>query len=489
MEECGGIVLRPPAAARARRSGDADAGRVAMDAKSGEPLARAVARFVAGLDGASLPTPVTAALTLAVMDCLASALAGAREPVSRKVLELAAGGLDGEAAVVGHRRRAAAAQAALVNGTMAHACDFDDTSEAMCGHPTAPTLPAILALAEARRRSGRDVLAALAAAIEVETKLGRAAAHEVYRKGWHATAAFGVLGAAAGAAKVLALGADGVAAALGIAASRAAGLRANIGSMTKPLHVGFAARDGVEAALLAEAGVTANVSALDGPCGFLATFAPGYDASVAVGGLGSPFEVIDPGIAFKKYPSCWDTHAAVDAVLALKRAHGLAADGIAEIRCRLAPGMGADLAYREARTPLEGKFSMEFCLAAALVRGRLTPAEFVQDVVDDAAVRRLSGRVLRLVDPALADPDPRSFCAAARVEIDTAGGRTVERTVRHMRGHPRNPMSAAEFEEKFAACARGVLDAGRAQEALGLIAALATLPDVRPLMAALTPAA
>src|SRR5262249_37581547 len=152
---------------------------------------------------------------------------------------------------------------------------------------------------------GLDVLIALTAALEVTTKLGRAAGYELYRAGWHATATLGVFGAAVGACKIFRLDAERTAVALGIAASRACGLRANIGTMVKPFHCGFAARDGLEAALLAAATATASPHALDGPAGFLNTFAPKHDRAVDVAALlGNPFEHREPGIVFKKYPSC-----------------------------------------------------------------------------------------------------------------------------------------------------------------------------------------
>jgi 2-methylcitrate dehydratase PrpD len=425
------------------------------------------------------------------MDCVASAIAGAREPVTAAALNLLAenGGGDGKATILAHRARAGASSAAFVNGTMAHACDFDDVSEPMCGHPTAPALPAILAVAETRGRSGREVLVALAAAIEVMTKLGRIAGFQLFQSGWHATATLGVFGAAAGAAKVLGLNAEKIAIAIGIAASRASGIRANIGSMVKPLHSGFAARDGVEAALLAEGGATASAFALDGPTGFLSTFTPkhGVPAEI-VGLLGNPFDLTDPGIVFKKYPSCWDTHSGVEAVLALRKEHGLKSENVKSIHCTLAPGMGADLVYPDPKTPLQGKFSMEFCSAVALARGHLSLAEFDQHVVDDPAVRRLIAITKITYDPKLASPNPKSFCAAAQVDIELEDGRMLSKTVTQMRGHPKNPMSPAEFEEKFTSCAGSILGDERIREAMRMISVFDTLPDIRPFMAALVPA-
>jgi 2-methylcitrate dehydratase PrpD len=454
-----------------------------------EPLAMALGRFGSGLEPGALGAREIETLTFAVMDCLACALAGAGEPVTLCALKLVVSqcGSAGPVAILGHSARGSPTAAALVNGSMAHASDFDDLSEPMCGHPTAPALPAILALAERERRSGLDVLVALAAANEIMSKLGRIAGHELFRAGLHPTATLGVLGAAAGAARILGLDPERTAIAIAIAASRAAGLRANIGSMVKPLHCGFAARDGVEAALLAQSGASANLDALDGVNGFLAAFARGYESTDAIAGsLGAPFDLVEPGLVFKKYPSCWDTHSAVEAALALRETHRLQAGDVKSIRVALAPGMGGDLTYHDPRTPLEGKFSIEFCVAAALAKGCLTLAEFDQQSVADPLLRRLIAATELVFDPSLSDRNPRSFCAAARVDLVLQGEQNLSRTVQFMRGHPENPMTRREFEEKFAMCASSSLDPARMRACLAMINGLPTLPEVGPLLALLT---
>ena len=325
-----------------------------------EPLSRGIGRFVSGLDVAALRPSEVTALRFTVADCLASALAGAEAPATKAAIAILADnyGGNGTATILGHRDRTTALAAAMVNGTMAHACDFDDVSEPMCGHPTAPALPAILALAEIRGRSGSDVLVALAAALEVMTKLGRIAGYELYRSGWHPTATLGVFGAAAGAAKILGLDAERTATAISIAASRASGVRANIGTTVKPLHCGFSARDGLECALLASAGATANAHALEGPNGFLKAFTPQHDDIQAlVESLGNPFDISEPGIDFKKYQSCWDTDSGIEWALYLRKTYSIEPADVKAIRCALAPGMGADLVYPQPSTPLQGKFS------------------------------------------------------------------------------------------------------------------------------------
>ncbi|RUU99043.1 MAG: MmgE/PrpD family protein [Mesorhizobium sp.] len=451
-------------------------------------LSMAIGRFVSGLEfGALSPTDLTT-LKFGIMDCLACVIAGAREPVTRMVLDtiVPGAGEDKKATVLAHSVQSSALGAALANGVMAHACDFDDVSDPMCGHPTAPALPAILAAGELTDRSGRDVLLAYAAAIEVMTKLGRASGYELYQSGWHATAALGVFGAAAGAAKILGLDAEHTATAIGIAASRVAGIRANIGSMVKPMHCGFAARDGLEAALLAAAGATASPNALEGTNGFLNTYISQGGRSTDVASLlGNPFDIREPGIVFKKYPSCLDTHSAIDAILELRNRHNIQPEHVRSIRCVLAPGVGGDLAYHAPQAPMEGKFSMEFCSAVALARGRVSLAEFSQEVVDDPVIQRLINISNIDFDPELTSPNPRSFCAAARVEISLEDGRVIDKTVQYMRGHPENPMAGDEFVSKFEDCARSVLSPANTARALAAIEQMDRLSDLRVLMSAL----
>ncbi len=450
-----------------------------------------IGEFVHALDHRALTDEVLAPLRLAALDCLACILSGRWEAVSLKAIEHATRqGQVGPASIIGHAARVTVEGAALANGTMGHACDYDDVSLTMWGHATAPVLPAVLAIAEARDLSGQDLLLAFLAGLEVEVRLGAAAAPVHYESGWHPTSAVGVFGAAIGAAKALGLERDGIGNAIGIAASRAAGLRENFGTMTKPLHVGFAARDGAEAALLAAAGVTGARHALDGTYGFLAVLAPGHRSPDALPGrLGKPFDIAEPGLAYKMYPSCSDTHPSVDAALALRERHGIEPETIRRVRAGVTPIVDANLTYHDPKTPLEGKFSLEFCIAAALARGRLGLAEFQSGVVEDSLIQRLIASIEVWYDPELRREGELTFCSPASLEIETEDGQSFRAVETSARGHPDKPMSRAELEAKFAECAETVLDGDATARAIEIIGRLEAVASVRELTGALTPAA
>lgn len=452
-------------------------------------LGSKIAEWVCALDEAALTDDVIAKLRLAVLDTLAAILAGVPEAVSRHVVERLAGApANGEATIIGYRARATMPGAALANGTMGHACEYDDCSWTMWGHPTAPALPAVLAAAETRDLSGRAVLAALAVALEVEKTLGLGSQPGHYTLGWHPTATLGVFGAAAGAAKALGLDREQVQMALGIAVSRAAALRLNKGTMTKPLHVGFAARDGIEAAILAGAGATSNPRALDAEAGFFDVYAPGHGAVDGIAEkLGNPFEVIDPGLSPKLYPSCMESHAAVDAILELREEHGLKPDSVRRIRCGITTGARGNLVFSNPGTPLECKFSGEYCIAAALVKGRLGMAEFDDGSVNDADVREVMARIEVFIHPELAGEDAITYNSPAFLEVETADGRTLERRIRQFRGHPDNPLSPSDLEAKFVECGDRVLDPDRVRRARDMVNDLENLTSVRELLRELTP--
>lgn len=449
-----------------------------------------IANWACGLDGRKLPRAVVEKLKLAALDTLAAMLAGAGEEVTRRVITYARKGAGkGEASIVGHRARARLPGAALANGTMAHACDYDNSSWTMWGHPTAPVLPAALAAAERDGLSGAEFLAALAVGIEVEKAIGIGCQPEHYNRGYHATASLGVFGAAAAAAKALGLDPEPTQMALGLAASRAAGLRGNTGTMAKPLHVGFAARDGMEAALLAGAGVTASRRVLEGPMGFFDVCAPDHGPVDGIADrLGNPFEVVDPGLSPKLYPSCSETHSAVDAILEM-RAEGLRAADVQSIRCGITPAARGNLVYSDPKTPLEAKFSQEYCLAAPLVSGKLTLAEFAPEAVNHPAVRALMPRIQVAVHPDLTGADSMTFSSPAIVEVETKDGRTLRKLVREMRGHPKNPIPPRLIEAKFVECGERALKPAAVRRALALVMELDTAKSLRPLLRALTPPA
>lgn len=447
-----------------------------------------ISDWICSLDKEMLSPAVIEKLKLAALDTLAAILSGVNEPVTQKVISFATVPADrAEASILGFTLRGDLRGAALANGTMAHACDYDDSSWTMWGHPTAPVLPAVLAIAEHNNQSGLDFLVGLAAGLEIEKTLGLGCQPEHYHRGYHPTGSLGVFGAAAGAAKMLGLDSERTCMALGISASRAAGLRGNSGTMTKPLHVGFAARDGVEAALFAEAGMTASPNVIAGALGFFDVCAPDHGKlDWITDRLGHPFEVVEPGLSPKLYPSCSETHSATDAILAM-RAEGLRASDVRKIHCGMTPAAHAGLAYHDPTTPLQAKFSQEYCLAAPLVFGRLGLAEFDLDAVMNSEVRALIKRTDVAIDPELSGADSVSFSSPAIVEVETNDGRTIRKKVVEMRGHPKNPLKPSEIEAKFIECGDRVLPKTAVRSALAKIQALEQLASIRELVGNLRP--
>ncbi|GIX48559.1 MAG: hypothetical protein KatS3mg131_2770 [Candidatus Tectimicrobiota bacterium] len=436
--------------------------------------------FAASVRFAELPPAVVTAAKRAFIDTLGVILAGAQEPCTRLVSDYCQRlGARPEATVLGHGWRTAAPLAALVNGTAGHALDYDDVNETMHGHPSIPILPAVLALGEQRRLTGQEAITAFVLGVEVECRLGAVMGHGHYRHGWHATATLGTLGAALAAARLLELSPLQMRHALGIATSMAAGSRQNFGTMTKPLHAGLAARHGLEAALLAASGFTADPDILESPMGFCRLFSPAGEApEQALASLGQPWALVDPGVSVKKYPCCFATHSALDATLDLVRQHDLSAEAVQAVTVYAPPGTASILIHPRPRTGLEGKFSMPYCIAAALLDRRLTLATFTDAMVQRPAVQALLQGV-QLVE----DPEVRGF--GAQVTLTLKDGRTLTQRLDAPRGDPRTPLSQEELEAKFLDCATQVLPQARAQEALTLLWRLeeSKLADLAQLLA------
>jgi 2-methylcitrate dehydratase PrpD len=380
---------------------------------------------------------------------------------------------------VGTPLRASVEDAALANGTAGHALDYDDTHQSLSGHPSVPILPAVLALAERQHASGAALLTSFVVGVEIEAKLGRALNPAHYETGWHATATLGVFGAAAGAAKLLGLSADRTAHALAIAASLASGIKANFGTDCKPLHAGHAARCGVEAALLAAAGFTGNPRALEHVDGFGSTHGAGSPPAwdLATAGLGAPHDVVDPGVGVKRFPACASTHQALDATLALAEEHAIDPAAVEGVECGVYYLAPHQLIYERADTPLQGKFSMAYCVAVALLDRTVGLAQFTDERVQRADVQALMPRIRMFVHPEQTTRDclPTRF---SEVTITLRDGQRLSRRVRHAKGQPGNALTDGELTVKFRDCAARVLPGERVQAVLAAVQALETAADV-----------
>ena len=441
-----------------------------------------LAQFVADAPAGVAAPRATEVFKHAVLDLLGCIVAGADEEAGRLATSYAVSQSGpGRAAVLGAGRgRLSPALASLANGTAGHALDFDDIGVGV-GHVSVAIIPGVLAVAEDIGADGAAFLDALVLGYEVasrltsmypDTRLGP------YAAGYHKPGIYAALGGAVACGRLLGLSADGLAHALGIAATQAGGLRANFGTMTKPLHAGIANRTAVEAALLASAGFTASTEILEQRFGWHDVICRGEGSlTVVTEGLGSSFAV-EEGLVFKAYPSCGANHYAIGAVLDLVREHSLSADDVDAVEVQIeARNLEEVLVYDWPRSPLEGKFCLAYNVAAALVDGAVTAETFT----DSALTRLAAARDQVWVYPV--DDLPQN---GARVTVRTNDGRVLEREQLVLRGSLADPMTTDELATKFRGNLAAALAAGRVSpdavdDVISRIATLEKQPDLTAL--------
>ena len=440
----------------------------------------ACVRLAAFAAAAEPPAEARARARTAFLDTVGVTLAGAAEPVARATQRVAAAEGPGGCHIFGVTQTATASAAALANGTAAHALDYDDMCFVSLAHPSAPLASAAFAAAEQAGASGTALLAAYVVGFEVEACLGRALNPRHYQRGWHCTSTLGVLGAAMAVGRLLGLGPDRMTHALAIAASSASGLKENFGTMVKPIHAGLAARNGLLAARLAEAGVTGSPRALDGPQGLLhAMDGERAIAEAELAQLGRRWEILDTGITVKLYPSCAGTHPTLDAVLDLRRVHGFRAEDVSAVEIGVDAITPTVLVHPAPTTDLEAKFSMPFCVAAAIAEGEVTLATFDARHLEDPALRRLAARVTMRRDASLDAQAPPLTEATVRIVL--ADGRVLTQAAHGARGYPEQPASRDELAAKFLSCAAATLPGPDAARLLAALETLETVTDLRQL--------
>ena len=439
---------------------------------------QAARRFAEFGAAASPPALGRSRAAVAVLDTIGVALAGASEPAARIVQHVISVSESGPCVVLGTGIRTDAAAAAFANGTAAHALDYDDMCFVSLAHPSAALVPAALAAANLSGASGRALLDAYIVGFEIEARLGRAMNPQHYQRGWHCTSTLGVIGAAAAASRLLGLGAKETMHALAIAASSARGLKENFGTMVKPLHAGLAARDGVQAALLAQHGMTASAAAIDGPQGFLHAMDGDHgDIDRELEDLGTRWEIVDTGVTVKLYPSCAGTHPALDAILDLRREYGFTDTTVDRVMVGVDAITPTILLYDRPASGLEGKFSMPFCAAAAIVSGRVGIDTFEDAAMRDPRITAMLSRVTMQVDETLNKAAPT--LSQARVQIRLNDGREIAADANGARGYPDRPASDEELAAKFMACAGRALTREASSALLAALKSIESVADVR----------
>ena len=460
-----------------------------------EHLTRYVAEFICNTRLADLPADVVTLGKKSILDGLGLALSGGAtqlgEMVRRHFSDLHLG--TGPATVIGSSLKIAPRFAAFANGVGIHADDYDDTQLAVATdrvyglltHPTAPALPAALAMAEATKASGAAAMLAYHLGVEVECKIAEAINPRHYQTGFHSTATCGTFAAAAASAKLLGLDSEATARALSIAGSQSAGLRENFGTMTKPFHAGRSSESGVAAAQFASYGWTATDRILEAPRGFFSAAGGGCDPEAIAGKLGAPWTLADPGVSIKPHPSGSLTHPGMTEMLRLIRANGLQAKDVRRVRVGTNHNMPNALIHHRPLNELQAKFSMEFCMAILLLEGRAGLGEFTDEVVLRPDVKAMIEKIDFVVDSEAEAAGYHKMTTIIDIELNS--GRMISGRADFGKGSPADPMSYDEVAEKFrqnAAYAR--FPAPQAESVVAMVRDFETLPSLERLMAALT---
>jgi 2-methylcitrate dehydratase PrpD len=433
-----------------------------------------------------LPREVVPWVKAAVTDYFAVALAGCPADGLKLVRQhVWSQYARGPATIIGDSERMSAEAAALFNGTMAHWEEYDDATFGMAGHPSVVTMPALFVACEMQAVTGKDFITAYVAAVEVCAKLGRLITPQTIVLGYHPTAIIGTLGAAAAVGKVWNFDAATMENALGLASTHSCGLRPHLGRMAKPLHAGLAARGGMAAAMLARDGFVGAPDLIEDPHGYAHAFSGGkpgdYDALAKK--IGKPLEILDPGLAFKIFPSNFHTQAGVVAVLQMMREDGVKADDVETVRCLTNHMTQHSLWNSDPQTGLEGKLSLHYCVAAALVDGQLEVEQFYENRAQDPKIRALIKRVSIEPHPAMANLDftkGKDFLGM-EVVIKLKNGKSVSRHITSGFSVPAvdGDQVHADLIEKFVRNAKRVLAESHIDDCLARIKQLESSPTLK----------
>ncbi len=413
-------------------------------------------------------------------DTFACMLAGANETATQIVKEyVCSEGGKAAAYIYGSHIRSDACHSAMVNGVAAHFHDYDDVCTTMIGHPSVAVLPAVLAAGEETSADGSAVLRAYITGIETCALMGRAYIPEHCRRGWHSTETIGVFGAAAAAAELLKLTEEELVNAIGIAASESCGLKGNTGSMTKPLHAGRAASKGIMAAKLAQKGFTSNRTIMEMDAGFTkVTTGVCHEDKLEEAMKIQNSEFLDKGLIMKPWPACKATHNGIWAMLSLLNKYDIKPEEIRHIDCKVLPYAGDILRYSIAKTPTEGKFSMNYCIALIVLQRKLTMQDFEGDTVRDKTLIEMMKRIDMILDDTLIPGAYFDALESTQVEVTLKNGIVLKERCDFAKGGPNNPMTREEMGEKWRDCMKRAVREEGIDPILKMLSDLEKIKDI-----------
>ena len=408
-----------------------------------------IGQFSAAFNAGSMTPTLRHECARSLLDTFAVGVAGKNEPASMRAMAyLATLGSGSDASLWGCAGRVPAEAAAFYNGVAAHVLDYDDVTSPLRGHPSVVLWPALIAVAEAKSIDMGRIQSAYVVGFEVMCKLAKAVAVQAYATGWHVTASIGIIGATAAVAHLLRLDGEQTAHAIGIAVAQAAGTRANFGSDAKSFQAGHANAAAIRAARLAQAGFTSSPDAMDAREGYAALYGQRQDLTTVLQTLGqAPLELSASGLEVKKYPLCYATHRTLDGLLDLRKEHGITLADVERVEIETSPGALVPLIHHRPATGLQGKFSLEYAVAAALLDGQIGLATFKDENVQRTAIQKF----LPFVQGRSAQGEsimPRW----AFLGVYLRDGKRLERRIDALRGSASVPLTDEELMTKAADC-------------------------------------
>ncbi len=443
-------------------------------------LTKDVADFIQNYTFENIPQEAIPLIKNAFIDTIGVALAGKDEECSKILLEVVKDEqAKGDSSIWGYSQKTSASLAALVNGTMSHALDFDDVnSKATQAHPSAALVPAIIAAAQEVDASGKDMILAYFVGFEVMAYIGKAITYNHYKIGWHGTATMGVLGCTAAASKLYKLSEEQIEDALGIAVSHMSGSRQNFGTMTKPFHAGNAARSGIFSSKLAQKGFTADRAILEAPLGLFALYLKEGEIKVK-DSIGESFEITNTKLSIKQYPCCYGSHRAIDGTKILLQKFKFKPEQIEEIRV-IAPKNGfTPLIHKLPQTGLAGKFSVEFPIAVMIYEGKVNVASFNTEEVLRPEIQEMMKKVVREEDESIEIKQSAIEEGHITVRIRLLDGTEFEEQIKMPKGAAEWPLSSDELKEKFLDCVSNSLSDKKAKELLNRLNYLESVESVK----------
>jgi 2-methylcitrate dehydratase PrpD len=447
-----------------------------------------IGKFLAGLRYDQIPRDAVPTVCRGFTDCVGVLLAGLPEPVTSIVAKSV--GYSAPVTTIAEfgAAKVSAPDLALIYGTAAHALDYDDTG--LNGHPSAVLVPAILAEAQDVGADGKAMIAAYVAGYEIWADFVAREQDSLHQKGWHPSAMYGTVAAAGASAVLRRLDAETATRAVGIAASLAAGVVSNFGSMTKPFHLGRTAQSALTATRLAQAGLTASPDAIEHDLGFLWAVSPrGAVDTTTAARFGETWRILEFGINVKLYPMCFGAHRILDAMIDTCRDNAIKPNDIASVDVELAENSAKVLRNHRPQTALEAKFSAEFAIAAAAIAGRCSDAEVSTPFVRRNDVQEFFAKV-RVHPISDKDPEEPTRSPFDRVRLTLADGRRIaSEAVKYPRGHFKRGVEREVLWRKFSDCAAAVIDHQRALALFEALQSLALLAGVGELGRSLAPAA